>query len=152
MGYFGAVLGDAKQVFIQRLIEITRTTIGIGVELVAFGYFDAAWVFAGQTGIVVIGQHQAQPGDVHHIRVGEPITLAWLRAQSLQALRYTGGAFAPKLCGDGQTVRKLPIQRQVARITAGSTLIPPSVNALENVGQLTDLARMASVMSPGDRW
>jgi hypothetical protein len=49
----------------------------------------------------MIGQHQAQAGQMHHIRIGQPVALAELCAQGQQALRKAGSALAPKLCGDG---------------------------------------------------
>ena len=59
MSHFAAVLGHAKQVFVQCLVE--APFVGVGMERIALGHFNAAGVFARQAGIVMIGQHQAQP-------------------------------------------------------------------------------------------
>ena len=84
MAYLAGMHRDADKVFVQRLVELAIT--GVRVERVARWHADPLdLVLRSQTGVMVVCQHQRQPGDMHDIRIAEPITFASRALQLLEA-------------------------------------------------------------------
>ena len=153
VGDGGAVAGHAQQVLVQRLVALVgvaapgHAVVGVGKQGVvglpryAPGHGLARGFVQAQAGVVVVGQHQAQAGDVHHIRVAQPVTqpVAFVRlaAQGQQALGEFGCLLAPRIGGDGQAVRiKVPVQRQVVSgVAAIGALVPVGPHLLQHAVQ-----------------
>ena len=135
VGHFAAVRGNAQQVFVERLVELTRPPVGVGVQRITFRHGDAAGVLAAEAGIVVVGQHQTQARDVHDIRIAKPVAFAGLCAHVQQAPGQTRGLLAPEIGGHGQTVRKVPIWRDGFLVVGTRKFVPARVDATQHLVQ-----------------
>ena len=122
----------AQQMFQQRLIALCAATLvlaGIGedglVGLQEALAFDDRHVGAihTETGIVMVGQHQRQPRQMHDVGISQPIALC-LRLPLQQGLGDTACLGAPRRCDGGQLARQIPVRRRFNRRGARIDFVP----------------------------
>ena len=136
---FAAVLRDAEQVLVERLIQRAGGTVGVGMQRVAGRNFDAARVALTEARVVVVGQHQTKARDMHHVRVAEPITRPRFRSQLQEPLRHARGARAPVLGRHGQALREMPVRLDHLAIIRSGGFVPAGVDSAQHVLQQADL-------------
>ena len=107
MGNGPGVTGNPEQVFEQGLFELA-VAVGVGIQRCMGADAEPLRCRRRQAGIVVVGQHQAQPCQVHHIRIVQPgLVVAWRQCQ--QTTGDTGCLLAPLGIGHWQGIGRLPV-------------------------------------------
>ncbi len=99
----GGVGFHPQQVFIQPLLELA-VCIGVGIEWVVA--VAITWL-GGQTGVVVVCQHQAKSGQVQGVRVVQPVVREQPFVFQHPACK-AGGAFTPGLAVKRRALGELP--------------------------------------------
>lgn len=93
------VTGDTKQVFIQRLIEFAGLAVGVGEQGIGGVEIGALAPF-GLTGVMMIGQHQAETTQVHDVGIVQPVEMITLAFEVLQPFGHPCRALAPGIGDD----------------------------------------------------
>ncbi len=113
----------AEEVLVEGLVERPGAAHGIGVEgITPF----AARALAGilQAGVVVVRQHQAQPGEVHDVGIVQPRLLIVIETAN-QPAGQVRGAVAPLLGSHRQRVIEPPIAGELAGIAPVHDIVVP---------------------------
>ena len=100
---------DAQQVLIKALVGLSRFTASSGMEWIIVLTTEPRRLFR-QAGIVVIGQHQAQPCDMHDIGGTQPSPITHTRQAIQQTPSKPCRTLAPQHGGNRQTMIEGPVR------------------------------------------
>ena len=119
------ITGHAQQVLVEGLVE-PSLSIGVRMGTAACVALEPLGGRPLQTRIVMVCQHERQPGQMHDIGVVEPAALVGARAQCLQPARQPGGTCLPLRQMHRQAVRARPVGRDILRGRLGRRPFVPS--------------------------
>ena len=146
--HLAAMLRHTEQMLVERLVELARPA-GVGVQRVAGRHLDTPRIIALEAGIVVIGQHQAQARQMHHVRIGEPVARPGLLQPTQQPPGDAHRAPAPQVRADRQAVPEPPVRLDRGAIPVARALVPCRVDLLQHTVQAADLELGGTAVRPG---